>query len=34
MARGVAAVLDEVLAPLKLSTSGLKAAGRLAEDVY
>ncbi len=34
MARGVAEALDEVLAPLKLSTSTLKRAGRLMEDVY
>ena len=34
MARGVAEALDEVLAPLKLSTSTLKQTGRLMEDVY
>ncbi len=34
MARGVGEALDEVLAPLKLSTATLKQSGRLAEDVY
>ncbi len=34
MARGVKAALDEVLVPLKLDTTALKLAGRLAEDVY
>ena len=34
MAKGVAEALDEVLAPLGLSASALKQAGRLAEDVF
>lgn len=34
MAQGVAQVLDAILAPLRLSVSQLKAAGRYAEDVF
>ncbi len=34
MARGVTTTLDDVLAPLKLTSAALKQAGRLAEDVY
>jgi sulfite reductase (NADPH) flavoprotein alpha-component len=34
MAHGVAEVLDEVLAPLHLSVSQLKAKERYAEDVF